>query len=174
MRPPLRPPSGASNFHPLYLGSAVPMPPPYHRLPHSSAMPFKSVARPRVRSFVGWRWCLLWCHIFRARYERDRGRPREFSAAIEMGTDTHLWPIPSPSQSVSQLSGSDRRERTVRSVRNGPSVLFYHYRFSQLPPEQCLWRRKHSEPGPSIEEGQIVYIDSVTSICLPFKRRIPP
>ena len=26
-------------------------------------------------------------------------------------------------------SGSDRRERTVPSVLNGQSVLFYHYRF---------------------------------------------
>ena len=28
----------------------------------------------------------------------------------------------------SQQSGSDRRERTVPSVLNGQSVLFYHYR----------------------------------------------
>ena len=27
------------------------------------------------------------------------------------------------------FSGSDRREQTVRSVLNGPSVLFYHYHF---------------------------------------------
>ena len=31
------------------------------------------------------------------------------------------------------LSGSDRRERTVRSVLKGHSVLFYHYRFG--PPD---------------------------------------
>ena len=29
-------------------------------------------------------------------------------------------------------SGSDRRERMVRSVLNGQSVLFYHYRFSWI------------------------------------------
>ena len=33
------------------------------------------------------------------------------------------------------LSGSDRRERMVRSVLNGPSVLFYHYRSAQLQEE---------------------------------------
>ena len=32
------------------------------------------------------------------------------------------------------LSGSDRRERTVRSVLNGPSVLFYHNR-----DRSCMW-----------------------------------
>ena len=41
------------------------------------------------------------------------------------------------SEKIRFLSGSDRRERTVRSVLKGQSVLFYHYRSRLREPPSC-------------------------------------
>ena len=39
-----------------------------------------------------------------------------------------------------EKSGCDRRERTVPSVLNGQSVLFYHHRSDTHPPEEVtMW-----------------------------------